>query len=94
MVTILMMPAKIATLGLLKTKLSWNKGYVFIIFVYDSTNEILSSDSNYIVDVVMWPKFGNSSIPMRNVIVGSIFIKVWPEKQLFLMGDLSSSSII
>ena len=52
MVTILMMPAKIATLGLLKTKLFWNKDYDFIISVYDSTNEILSSDSNYIVDVV------------------------------------------
>ena len=47
-----MMPAKIATLGLLKTKLFWNKDYDFIISVYDSTNEILSSDSNYIVDVV------------------------------------------
>ena len=33
--------------------------------VYDVTNEILSFDSNYIVDVIMRPKFGNSSIPMR-----------------------------
>ena len=37
-----MMSAKMATPGLLKIKVFWNKGY-------------------YVVDVVMWPKFGNSS---------------------------------
>ena len=36
-----------------------------MIYVNDVTNKILSSDSNYIVDVVMWPKFGNCSISMR-----------------------------
>ena len=40
--------------------------------VHDITNKILSRDSNYIVDVVMWPKFGNSSISMREVIIISI----------------------
>ena len=72
MVTILMMSAKMATLGLLKTKVFWNKGYDVIISVHDVTNKILSRDSNYIVDVVMWPKFGNSSISMREVIITSI----------------------
>ena len=72
MVTILMMSAKMATLGLLKIKVFWNKGYDVIISVHDVTNKILSRDSNYIVDVVMWPKFGNSSISMREVIITSI----------------------
>ena len=36
------------------------------------TSEILSRDSNYIVNVVMWPKFGNSCISMREIIVNSI----------------------
>ena len=72
MVTILMMSAKMATLGLLKIKVFWNKGYDVIISVHDVTNKILLRDSNYIVDVVMWPKFGNSSISMREVIIMSI----------------------
>ena len=72
MVTILMMPAKMATPGLLKIRVFWNKGYDVIIFVYDVTNKILSRDSNYIIDVVMWPKFGNCSISMRKVIITSI----------------------
>ena len=38
----------------------------------DVTNKILSPDSNYIVDLFMWPKFGNSSIFMRDVIKTSI----------------------
>ena len=50
MVTILMMSAKIDTLGFLKRKEFWNKGY-------DVANEILLRDSNFLVDVVMWPKF-------------------------------------
>ena len=36
-----------------------------MISVHDVTNRILLCDSNYIVDVVMWPTFGNSSIAMR-----------------------------
>ena len=71
MATILMMSAKIATLGLLKIKVFWNKGYNVIISVYEVTSEILSHDLNHIVDVVTWPKFGNSSIPLRKVIITS-----------------------
>ena len=62
-----MMSAKMATPGLLKITVFWNKGYDVIIPVDDVTNKILSRDSNYIVDVFMWPKFGNSSIAMREV---------------------------
>ena len=66
------MSAKLATLGLLNIKLFWNKGYIVISYVYDVTNKILSRDSNYIVEVTMWPKFGNSSISMREVIITSV----------------------
>ena len=67
-----MMSAKMATPGLLKITVFWNKGYDVIIPVDDVTNKILSRDSNYIVDVVMWPKFGNFSISMREVNIISI----------------------
>ena len=56
---------------------SWNngilkKGYDLIICVYDVTNKILPRDLNYIVDWVMSPKFGNSSISLREIIITSI----------------------
>ena len=64
-----MMAAKMATLGILKIKVFLNKGYDVIISVQDVINKILLRESNYIVDVVMWPKFGNSSFSMREVII-------------------------
>ena len=67
-----MMSAKMATLGLLKIMEFLNKGYDVIISVDDINSKILWHDSNYIVDVFMWPKFGNSSISMREVITTSI----------------------
>ena len=72
MITILMMSAKMATLGLLEIMVFWKKSYDVIICVDDVTNEILSRDLNYIVDLVMWPKFGNTSISMREMIITSI----------------------
>ena len=74
-----MMSAKLATLDLLKIKAFWNKGYDIITSVCDVMNKILSHDSNYIVNVVMWPKFGNSSISMKEIIITS----TWPEKPIF-----------
>ena len=67
-----MMSTKLATLGRLVVKLLWNKIYGVIIFVHDIANQISSSDSNYIVDAVMWPKFGSSSISKTEVIITSI----------------------
>ena len=67
-----MKSAKMVTLGLIKIKLFWNQVYDVIISVHDVTVKILSRDSNYIVDVVMWPKFDNSSISMREGIITSI----------------------
>ena len=72
MVKILMMLTKMPTLALLKIKVYSNKGYYVIYCVYNFTNRILSHDSNYIMDVVMWPKFGNSSICVTEVIITSI----------------------
>ena len=64
MVAILMMSTKMATLGLFKIKVFWNKGYDVIISAYDVISKHLSRDSNYIIHV-MWLKFGNSSTSMR-----------------------------
>ena len=91
-----MMSAKMATLGLLKIKVFWNKDYDVIICVHDVTNKILSRHSNYIVNVVIWPKFGKSSSSMKELIITSMFYKdltrkIWP---LFLRGALGSSSIV
>ena len=61
-----------ATPGILKITVFWNNGYDVVIPVDDVTNKILSRDSSYIVDVFMWPKFGNSSISVREVIATSI----------------------
>ena len=72
MVAVLMMSAKLVTQGLLKTKVFWDKGYDVTISVNDITDRILSRESNFIVDVVMWPKFGNSSTSMREFIITSI----------------------
>ena len=56
-----------ASLSLHKIKAFRNKGYDAIISIHDAINKILLRDSNYIVDVVMWPKFGNSNISMKEV---------------------------
>ena len=72
MATILMMSAKITTPGLLKIRVFWNNGYDVITSVHDVSSKFLSRDSNYIIDMVMWPKFGRCSISMRKVIITSI----------------------
>ena len=72
MAAILMISAKLATLGLLKVKLFWNKSYDVIISVHDVTNKMLSCDSNDMADMVMWPKFVSSSISMGEVIITTI----------------------
>ena len=66
-----MMSAKLATLGLLKIKAFCNRVYDVIISAYDVMSEILSRGSNYIEEVIMWPKFDNSIISKREVIITS-----------------------
>ena len=62
-----MMLVKMATLALLKIKIFRNKDYNVIIYVHDVTNKMLSRDSNYIVNIAMWLKFGNSSILLEKL---------------------------
>ena len=67
----LMMPANIAAPGFRKIKVYWKKDYGVIISTNDVPSKFVSRDSNYIVDVVMWPKFCDSSISMKEVIISS-----------------------
>ena len=73
MLAIFMMPVKLATVDLPQRNIFWNRGFDLITSVYGVTNEILSLYLNYIVDVIMRPKFGNPNISMREVI---IFIRI------------------
>ena len=63
------MSAKLANLGLLKIKVFWNKVYDAINFLHDVNRKFLSPDSSYIVDLVIWPTFYDSSTSMREVIL-------------------------
>ena len=80
------MSTKMVTPGFRKFKVFWKKGYSVIIstishpdiyiyiYIYKKqtiTNKILLRDSNYIMDVVMWPKFGNSRIFIKNFFITS-----------------------
>ena len=85
-----MMSAKMAILNLLKITVFWNKCYDVKNPVYDVTNKTLSRDSNYIVDVFMWLKFGKLSEKLSQ----PQFYKDLTRKTTFLRGGLGSSSII
>ena len=85
MVTIVMMSAKLATLNFFKIKVFWSKCYDFIIPVHDVISETLSSDSNCVVDMVVWPKFGNCTISMKEVIIISI-LQGFGQKNKFFWG--------
>ena len=93
MFAVLMTSAKIATIGFLKEKAFWSKVNDVKISVQDFTNKILSCDSNYITDVVIWSKFGNYSIFLREVIITSV-LEGFDQKNNFLRGAFGSSSII
>ena len=54
MIAILIMSAKLATPGLLKIKVVLNNGNNDMIFI-DEVTKKLSRDSNYIIDLVLWP---------------------------------------
>ena len=92
LVIISMMSAKMATPGLLKIMVFWNKGYDVIISVNDATNKILSRDLNCIADGLMWSKFGIWVFYERSY-HNLNFIRIWSEKPLFWRAGLSSSSI-
>ena len=85
MVTILMMSAKLATPGPFKIRTFQNKGYGVMILDYYVTNNIISRDSSYFVDAIMWQKFGNSSISRGEVIITSI-LQGFDQKNHFFEG--------
>ena len=64
---ILMMSTKLATVGLLKIKIFWNKGYDVILSANDVTNKILSRDPSYIVDAVMSAKLATVGLLKINI---------------------------
>ena len=43
-----------------------------MILDFDAIIKILYFDSNYIVDMFMWPKFCNSTISLKEVMITSI----------------------
>ena len=69
LVGILMMSAKLATVALVKIKTFYDESCDVIISVSNPTKRILSRDSNYFLNVDIWPKFRNSSITVREVIL-------------------------
>ena len=48
-----------------------------------TSKKMLSRDSNYTVDVIMWPKYGKSSISMREVIITSNLWKFHKKNPFF-----------
>ena len=66
-----MVSAKLATLGLLRIIVFWNKGYVVIVSVHDAANKFFSRNSKHPVDVAMWPKFGNFGFFIKEVVITS-----------------------
>ena len=81
-----MMSVKSATLDLLKIKMLWNKGCDVTISVRHIANKSLSCDSNYYLNLVLWPKIGNTIISQRT------FMDL--TKQKYFRGVLGSTSII
>ena len=55
-----------------ENKAIWKESYDAMIFDHDVTKKNLSHDWNYNAGAVMWPKFGNFRISMREVIITSI----------------------
>ena len=70
----LMMSPKLAIPDLFKITVLWSKDYDVTISVYEVIIKILLRDSNYIVNVILWPKFGNCSISTRELIIALILI--------------------
>ena len=64
-----MMLAKLSNPGLIKINVFQNMGYDAISPDYEVTNKVLSCKPNDFVDVVLWPKFRNSSISMTEIII-------------------------
>lgn len=62
------MSTELATPGLLEIKISWKNDYDVIVYAHDTSKKVLSHKSTYIVDELMWPSFGKSSIYRKELI--------------------------
>ena len=71
--------------GLLKIKVFWNKIYDVIISIHEVSNKIISRELNYIVHLLMWPKFGNCNISMKELLTTSI-LQGFDQKNNFFEG--------
>ena len=67
-----MMPVKMATPGLLKVNVFWNKGHDVINSVHDIIKSPPSCDTNFIVALVMWSDVCDASVSKREAIVISV----------------------
>ena len=79
MVAILSMSWTLVILGLYKIKAFWNKGDEVIISVQDvsifrTSAKFFHVTQIILYDAVIWPKFGNSGISMKEVIIASILL--------------------
>ena len=93
LIAILTRTARTDTPGLLKIILSWKNVNDVIISIHEVINKTSLYDANYIVDMVVKPKFGDTSISMTEISKISVF-KIFSEKNIFSRGGLDSSSII
>ena len=75
-------------------KVFWKESYEVIIPVNDIIIEIFSRDSNYIIDVVMRPKLGNSSVSVTEVIITAALEGFGQNDSLCLKVNFGSNSII
>ena len=106
MVEVLMMSAKWDTLGLLRIKIFWNKGYDIVIFAHNVTNKItwlkfyctyghatkITNLSRYInfFDRYSWFKFSNLGLALGTTL--KIFTSVAEDLKLKVLGDISHVS--
>ena len=82
MTAIFTIPAKLAASSLNEINVFCNKSYDVVNSVHDITSKILSSDSNFVVDVIMWPKLGKSSSFTRIINIASLY-KYLTKKRFF-----------
>ena len=66
----------------------FNKAYDVVSFAYSVPNKKLLCDSNYIVDVAMWPKFGNSSILWEKLSWAQFYKNLMKKKKKMFWGVL------
>ena len=72
-------------------KVFWYKGYDVIISVPYVISKVLLRDSDFIVNLIVWPKFADSSV--REATITSIYKRFWP-KTNFRRDGLGLSSKI